>query len=86
MSSFPGPAGILVLGVTGGIASGKSTVAVMMHELGAPVIDFDLLAREVVEPEKPAWQDIVEYFGTGVLQEDGSLDRKNLARIVFEYP
>jgi dephospho-CoA kinase len=58
----------------------------MMHELGAPVIDFDLLAREVVEPEKPAWQDIVEYFGTGVLQEDGSLDRKNLARIVFEYP
>ena len=50
---------ILILGVTGGIASGKSTVADMLKEMGAPIIDFDLLARQVVEPGKPAWREIV---------------------------
>ena len=73
----------LLLGVTGGIASGKSTVANMLKELGAPVIDFDVLAREVVEPEKPAWKDIVAYFGEQVLNEDRTLDRKKLSDIVF---
>jgi dephospho-CoA kinase len=73
----------LLLGVTGGIASGKSTVARMLEELGAPIIDFDVLAREVVAPGMPAWKEIVEYFGKQVLQEDGDLDRKKLSEIVF---
>ncbi|MCK4390144.1 MAG: dephospho-CoA kinase [Desulfobacterales bacterium] len=73
----------LLLGVTGGIASGKSTVAHMLKEMGAPIIDFDLIARQVVEPGKPAYKQIIEYFGKQVLQEDGSLDRKKLSKIVF---
>lgn len=73
----------LLLAVTGGIATGKSTVTRMLNDLGAPVIDFDLIAREVVEPEKPAWQDIVAYFGQQVLLGDKQLDRKKLSDIVF---
>jgi dephospho-CoA kinase len=73
----------LLLGVTGGIASGKSAVADMLKELGAPMIDFDVLARKVVEPGQRAWQEIVDYFGKQVLQEDGQLDRKALSKIVF---
>ena len=74
---------MLLIGVTGGIASGKTTVANMLKAQGIPLIDFDILAREVVEPEKPAWRDIVAYFGERVLQKDGSLDRKVLSNIVF---
>ncbi|MDH4010167.1 MAG: dephospho-CoA kinase, partial [Desulfobacterales bacterium] len=66
----------LVLAVTGGIATGKTTVANMLTELGAPHIDFDVLARQVVEPGTPALKKIVEYFGKQVLQADGTLDRK----------
>jgi len=73
----------LVLGVTGGIASGKTTVVEMLKEMGAPAIDFDVLAREVVEPDKPAWREIVAFFGEQVLQEDRTLDRKKLSDIVF---
>ncbi|MBU2514348.1 dephospho-CoA kinase [bacterium] len=73
----------LLVGVTGSIATGKSTVASMLEELGAPIIDFDILAREVVEPEEAAWKDIVEYFGKQVLNEDNSLDRKKISDIVF---
>ena len=73
----------LLLGVTGGIASGKTTVANMLRELGAPIIDFDLIARQVVEPGKPAWKEIVEYFGKQVLKKDNSLDRKKVSKIVF---
>jgi dephospho-CoA kinase len=69
--------------VTGGIASGKSTVANMLKDLGAPLIDFDVIAREVVEPGKPAWKEIVDFFGKQVLAEDDSLDRKKLSSIVF---
>ena len=76
----------ILLGVTGGIASGKSTVARMLEELGAPIIDFDLLSRVVVEPEKPAWQEIVSYFGEQVLLADKTLDRKKLSEIVFRDP
>lgn len=72
-----------LLGVTGGIASGKTTVAGMLEELGAPIIDFDVLSRVVVEPGKPAWKEIVAYFGEQVLQEDKALDRKKLSEIVF---
>lgn len=74
----------LLLGVTGGIATGKTTVVRMLEELGAPVIFFDLLAREVVEPGEPAWKDIVGYFGEEILLKDGSLDREKLAGIVFQ--
>jgi dephospho-CoA kinase len=73
----------LLLGVTGGIASGKTTVANMLQEMGAPIVDFDLIARQVVEPGKPAWKAIVEFFGKQVLQEDDTLDRKKLSNIVF---
>jgi dephospho-CoA kinase len=74
----------LLLGVTGGIATGKTTVVRMLEDLGAPVIDFDLLAREVVEPGKPALKDIVGYFGEEILLKDGSLDREKLSGIVFQ--
>ena len=73
----------LLVGLTGGIASGKSTVSDMLKELGAPIIDFDIIARDVVLPGKPAWKDIVDYFGKQVLADDDSLDRKKLSKIVF---
>ncbi len=73
----------LLVGVTGGIASGKTTVANLLEEQGAPIIDFDVLARVVVEPDKPAWKQIVTYFGEQVLNEDLTLDRKKLSDIVF---
>lgn len=73
----------LLLGVTGGIASGKSTVANMLEELGAPIVDLDIIARQVVEPGRPAFEEIVEYFGKQVLQQDGYIDRKKLSGIVF---
>jgi dephospho-CoA kinase len=76
----------LLLGVTGGIATGKTTVARLLEEKGAPIIDFDVLAREVVEPDRPAWKQIVAYFGEQVLQEDRALDRKKLSGIVFSDP
>ncbi|MBL0700229.1 MAG: dephospho-CoA kinase [Desulfosarcina sp.] len=76
----------LLLGVTGGIASGKTTVAKMLEEFGAPIVDFDLLSRKVVEPGKPAWKKIVEYFGKQVLQDNETLDRKKLSDIVFGDP
>ena len=75
--------GRLLLGVTGSIATGKSVVARMLEELGAPVIDSDVLSREVVEPGKPAYQDIVSFFGEQVLSEDKTLDREKLREIVF---
>lgn len=73
----------LLVGITGGIATGKSTVVGMFKEKGARVIDFDLLARKVVEPGRPAWRDIVAYFGEQVLREDRTLDRKKLGDLVF---
>ena len=72
-----------VLGLTGNIASGKSTVARMLEGMGARIIDADQIAREVVEPEKPAWVDIVKKFGPGILSPDGTIDRQRLGEIVF---
>jgi dephospho-CoA kinase len=72
-----------LFGLTGGIASGKSTVAARLRSRGLPVIDADELAREVVAPGTPGLRAIVEAFGEGVLDADGSLDRKGLARIAF---
>jgi len=74
----------LLLGITGGIATGKTTVVDMFAQLGAAVIDFDILARLVVEPDKPAWKEIVSYFGEQVLMENRALDRKKLSQIVFQ--
>jgi dephospho-CoA kinase len=73
----------ILLGVTGGIASGKSTVSEILLEMGAPLIDFDVIARMVVEPGTPGLEKIVDYFGKQVLQENGELDRKKLSDIVF---
>lgn len=75
-----------VIGLTGGIASGKSAVARHLTSLGAVVIDADLLARDVVQPGEDAYRAIVAHFGRDILQADGSLDRKALGRIVFADP
>ena len=72
-----------VVGLTGGIASGKSTVAARLRELGVPVVDADALAREVVAPGTPGLEAIVEAFGAGVLTPEGALDRKALGEVVF---
>lgn len=73
----------LTVGLTGGIGSGKSTVSAELARLGALVIDYDTLAREVVEPGTPALAAIVERFGREVVLEDGTLDRPALGSIVF---
>jgi len=75
-----------LVGLTGGIASGKSTVASLWNELGATVIDADLLAREVVEPGTSGLEKLATVFGSRVLNSDGSLNRSALAEIVFEDP
>jgi dephospho-CoA kinase len=75
-----------VLGLTGGIGSGKSVVAQMFARLGAAVIDADQLAREVVEPGQPALEEIAATFGRDVLLPDGRLDRAKLAGIIFADP
>lgn len=71
------------IGLTGGIASGKSTVADMFAELGVPVIDTDVIAREVVAIGSPALDEIRQAFGDSVFLQDGSLDRKAMRSIVF---
>lgn len=71
------------IALTGGIASGKTTISNRLRELGAVIIDADEVAREIVQPGTPALRAIVERFGEGVLGDDGSLDRKALAEIVF---
>ncbi|HET7612628.1 MAG TPA: dephospho-CoA kinase [Gemmatimonadaceae bacterium] len=74
---------MLLIGLTGNIASGKSEVARMLGERGATVIDADVLSREAVEPDTQALKDIVKRWGKDILKPDGSLDRKALRRIVF---
>ncbi|WP_315146759.1 dephospho-CoA kinase [Corynebacterium variabile] len=71
-----------IIGLTGGIGSGKSTVSARLAELGATVVDADLIAREVVEPGEPALAELGEAF-TGVIRPDGTLDRAELARQAF---
>ncbi len=74
---------MFLVALTGGIASGKSTVCRMLEEKGAFVIESDALAREVVRKGEPAWREIVEHFGPSVLDEEGEINRAELARIVF---
>ena len=74
---------MVIIGLTGSIGTGKSTVAGFLKEFGAHVIDWDVLAREVVKPHLRAWQGIVDFFGEGVLNEDLTLDRQKLANMVF---
>ncbi|MBM7701246.1 dephospho-CoA kinase [Metabacillus iocasae] len=73
----------VVIGLTGGIASGKSTVAFMMEQLEIPVIDADKIAKEVVEVGTDAYHKIVKTFGERILQENGSIDRATLGSIIF---
>jgi dephospho-CoA kinase len=72
-----------IIGLTGGIASGKSTAGRMIRGAGVDVIDADVLAREVVLPQTATWQAVVDAFGAGVVGADGGLDRKALGAIVF---
>jgi dephospho-CoA kinase len=79
----PRPAELLLVGLTGGIGAGKSTVAELLAARGAVVIDADQVARAVVEPGQPALKKLVERFGEGILDSDGRLERGGLAKLVF---
>jgi dephospho-CoA kinase len=73
----------LIIGLTGSIATGKSTVSLMFDDFNIPVVDADKVARQVVVPGEPAYKEIVKEFGEAVLKEDQTLDRKELGSIVF---
>ena len=75
-----------MVGLTGGLASGKSTIAKMFEEEGAFLIDADTLARYVVEPGKAAWKDIVQTFGKDIVRSDRTLDREKIGNLVFADP
>ena len=74
---------MIIVGLTGSVGTGKSTVTNLFKELGAYVIDWDELARKVTRPHLKAWKEIVEYFGKGILNEDLTINRQKLAEIVF---
>ena len=74
---------MLLIGLTGGIGSGKSTVAAMLRDQGIRVVDADQIAREVVEPGQPALAELVEVFGQDILNDDGTLNRQELANRAF---
>lgn len=74
---------MLIVGLTGGVASGKTTVSQVLKEEGAYIIDADQMARELARPHTPAWKQLVRTFGKGILCKDGSIHRKKLADIVF---
>ena len=74
---------MIAVGLTGGIGAGKSTVSSLLAGHGAVVIDADMLAREAVEPGRPAWAEVRRRFGDSVVREDGSIDRQALAGVVF---
>lgn len=73
----------MIIGITGGIASGKSAVSSILIDKGFTVIDLDIISREVVEPGQPAYKELVVYFGNIILNEDGSLNRRLLGDMVF---
>lgn len=75
-----------VIGLTGGIASGKSTISMLLKNRGAVIIDADKIAREIMTPGKPVWHAVIEHFGRGILLDGKNIDRKKLGRIVFSDP
>ncbi len=77
---------VRVLGITGGIATGKTTVMKILGELGAATLSADDIAREVLSRCNPAYHEVVEHFGTGILQPDENINRELLARIIFDDP
>lgn len=77
---------VFTVGLTGGIASGKTAVSKRFHQLGAPVIDTDLIAREVVEPGEPVLAEIVAAFGDDIVDDQGRLRRRKLREIIFADP
>ena len=77
---------MLIVGLTGGVASGKSVVSRILKEEGAYLIDADQIARELVQPRTSAWEELVKVFGKEILQKDGSIHRKKLAAKVFSDP
>ena len=78
--------GLIAAGLTGGIASGKSTVAEMLEAAGARIVDADRIAREVVQPGRQALAAVIKRFGQGVVRPDGGLDREKLGQLVFHDP
>ena len=78
--------GMVVVGLTGGLGAGKTTIAGLFQDCGAKVIDADQLARDVVKPGKPAWKEIKQQFGNGVFHSDKTLNRQALAQVVFHNP
>lgn len=77
---------MLVIGLTGGIGSGKSTIAELFATLGVPIIDMDQIARQVVEPGQPALAEIIREFGSDILDAEGHLDRRQLRECIFNSP
>jgi dephospho-CoA kinase len=77
---------VIIAGLTGGIASGKSTLSRFLSEAGARIIDADKIARAVVEPGSPAYHEILSFFGDAVLLPNGKIDRKRLGDIIFNDP
>ncbi len=77
---------MLVVGLTGGIASGKSLAARIFRDLGAHVIDADKIVHGLLAPGQPAWEEVSSYFGTGILLPDKTIDRRKLGEIVFNDP
>ena len=77
---------MILVGLTGGIASGKSLVSKLLKELGAYIIDADEIAHEVIQPGGPAYQEILQQFGEEILSKDGTIDRLRLGRLVFSDP
>jgi len=75
---------MLIIGLTGGIGSGKSTVADMFADLGVPIIDMDHIARQIVEPGQPALVQIAHTFGNNLIDADGQLNRQQLSNIIFD--
>ena len=74
---------MLAIGLTGGIASGKTTVSNLFSKLDVPIIDTDLISRQLLELNQPGYQKVVEHFGNALLNEDRQIDRRKLRRIVF---
>jgi dephospho-CoA kinase len=77
---------LIIVGLTGGIASGKTTVAAIWRRQGAQIVDADLIARQVVAPGEPSWSAIRDFFGESVLKADGTINRPLLGKWVFDNP